>query len=89
MKKMTTLDKIKGVTALVNKKMANGSASITYNGKNKVDGEDQAGRTFIFANYDGEWTLYQGCELIIGDTALMRCVTAMLQACGEYKSFGM
>lgn len=88
---MTTLEKIKKVTELVNRKMVNGSASITYNGKNKVDGEEQVGRgrTFIFSNVNGEWTLYQGCELVIGDTALMCCVTSMLDICGEYKPFGM
>lgn len=63
---MTTLEKIKKVTELVNRKMVNGSASVTYTGKNKVDDEEQVGRgrTFIFSNVNGEWTLYQGCELI-------------------------
>lgn len=89
---MTTLEKIKKVTELVNRKMVNGSASVTYTGKNKAGiYEDMVGggRTFIFSNVNGEWTLYQGCELIIGDTALMNCVTSMLDICGEYKPFGM
>lgn len=76
-------NKIKKVMGLVIVKMSkgNGSCSINYTGKNHVGlfGESE----FFFQRTTDGYTLYQGCELVIGDTTLETCVKAMLQICCE------
>lgn len=74
---------VKKVKELVIKKVGNGnSCDIEYKGKNKVTGFGGV-KDFIFAKGSDGWTLYQGCELVIGDTTIDYCVFAMLRICGE------
>lgn len=78
-------DRISKIEKLVQSKMENGSACIKYTGKNKVVGfgSDEGCRDFIFAHGSDGRTVYQGCELLVGDTSLSYCIGAMLQACNE------
>ena len=87
---MTRTKKIEAVEKLVNRKWSNDyTACINYTGNKTVGG---------FGNFDGtkefffHWNqtgpngyfLYQGCDLVIGDTTLKKCIKAMLLICNEY-----
>lgn len=78
-------DKYNKVEKLIRSKMKNGSAEIKYTGKNKVVGfgYQDGCKDFIFAHGSDGWTVYQGCELLVGDTSLSCCIGAMLYQCNE------
>lgn len=57
------------VKELVINKMGNmSSCTITH----------KSGREFIFAKDQEGYTLYEGCELVIGDCTLDHCIAAMI-----------
>ena len=79
-------DRYNKVKNLIQSKMRNGSAEIKYTGKNKVAGfgyQDEGCKDFIFAHGSDGWTVYQGCELLVGDTSLLYCIAAMFNQCNE------
>ena len=49
-------------------------------GKNKVLGFGGVNEFFFQRGSDG-YSIYQGCDLVVGDTTLGNCVVAMLQIC--------
>lgn len=72
---------IKKIQDLVIKKMGKeNSTSIKYNGKNQVGGFGGVDE-FIFAKGSDGFTVYQGCDLLVGDTTLFNCIVAMLIVC--------
>lgn len=79
-------DRYSKVEKLIRSKMRNGSAEIKYTGKNKVVGfgyGDEGCNDFIFAHGSDGWTVYQGCELLVGDTSLLYCIAVMFNQCNE------
>ena len=69
---MDTKRVFEGTKKLVLQKMGNGnSCTITH----------KSGKEFIIAkDYEG-WTLYEGCDLIIGDCTFEQCVAVMVAVC--------
>ena len=85
---MSFEQKIMKTAQLVKNKLdKNYEAQITYTGDKMVWDENSVSdsKDFFFKSYDNgnSWTVYQGCELLIGDTSLNTCVMAMLDACNE------
>jgi len=59
---------------LIKSKLNNNSATVHYTGPKTL----RDGNTFIFAKSADDWTVYQGCDLIVGDTTLEYCAQCVL-----------
>ena len=80
--------KVKRTVELVKSKLnSNYEAQVKYTGNNMVFDKHSVStsKEFFFKSCDNgrTWTVYHGCELLVGDTTLNICVTAMLDACNE------
>ena len=84
MRKQYDVRLVQKVEDLIVKKMLksrNGrEASLEYTGKNKVLVFGGVNEFFFQRGSDG-YSIYQGCDLVVGDTTLGNCVVAMLQIC--------
>lgn len=80
---MNKMDKILKLVNKVKINVENDSCHVKYTGSNKIF--DPYCEEFIFSYDKNErsWTLYSGCELIIGDVTLLKCVACMLTVCQE------
>lgn len=77
---------IKKAQDLVVRKMEkenSNSTSIKYTGKNQVGGFGGVNE-FVFAKGSDGFTVYQGCDLLVGDTTLFNCIVVMMIVCGIF-----
>lgn len=78
---VSLLMKVENLVAMKMLKSKNGrEARVEYVGKNKVQGFGGVNEFFFQKGSDG-YSIYQGCDLVVGDTSLRSCVVAMLQIC--------